>query len=42
VEVRDQTIVVDINHRHAGQAMELEVQLIGIHDLDAGSSAQGS
>jgi FKBP-type peptidyl-prolyl cis-trans isomerase 2 len=36
VEVRGKTVVVDTNHRWAGQAMELEVQLIGIRPPDAG------
>jgi len=30
LEVLDQTVVVDTNHRGAGQALELEVELIGI------------
>lgn len=30
VEVRGQTVVVDTNRRGAGQALELEVELIGI------------
>ena len=30
LEVRGQMVVVDTNHRRAGQAVELEVELIGI------------
>jgi peptidylprolyl isomerase len=30
LEVNDQMVVVDANHRWAGQAMELEVELLGI------------
>jgi len=37
VEVRGKTVVVDTNHRWAGQTMELEVQLIGIQVADAGA-----
>ena len=36
LEVRDTTVVVDTNHRWAGQAMELEVELIGIQAPGAG------
>jgi peptidylprolyl isomerase len=32
LEVSDQTVVIDANHRWAGQAMEVEVELIGIRD----------
>jgi FKBP-type peptidyl-prolyl cis-trans isomerase 2 len=39
VEVHDKTVVVDTNHRWAGQAMELEVQLLGIQAADAGPGA---
>jgi FKBP-type peptidyl-prolyl cis-trans isomerase 2 len=35
LEVRDQTVVVDTNHRGAGQALELEVELIGIQVANA-------
>lgn len=40
VEVRENTVVVDTNHRWAGQTLELQVQLISIHggDARAGSS----
>lgn len=38
VEVQATVVVVDTNHRWAGQAMELEVQLIGIQ---AGESGPG-
>ena len=37
LEVRGKTVVVDTNHRRAGQAMELEVELIGIQAPDTGS-----
>jgi FKBP-type peptidyl-prolyl cis-trans isomerase 2 len=37
LEVRDQLVVVDTNHRWAGQALELEVELIGIQAADVGS-----
>lgn len=37
LEVRDNSVVVDTNHRWAGQAMELEVELIGIQRPERGS-----
>ena len=37
VEVRGQMVVVDTNHPWAGQALELEVELIGIQASQAGS-----
>ena len=37
LEVRRKTVVVDTNHRWAGQAMELEVELISIRAPGAGS-----
>ncbi len=37
VEVRGQMVVVDTNHPWAGQALELEVELIGIQAPPAGS-----
>jgi FKBP-type peptidyl-prolyl cis-trans isomerase 2 len=40
LEVRGQTVVVDTNHRGAGQALELEVELIGIQAPDAGSDVR--
>jgi FKBP-type peptidyl-prolyl cis-trans isomerase 2 len=40
LEVRGQTVVVDTNHRWAGQAMELEVELVGIRAPDAGLDAR--
>jgi FKBP-type peptidyl-prolyl cis-trans isomerase 2 len=40
VEVRGQMVVVDTNHRGAGQALELEVRLIGIQAPDAGSQVR--
>lgn len=36
LEVRGKTVVVDTNHRWAGQAVELEVELVGIRSPDAG------
>jgi FKBP-type peptidyl-prolyl cis-trans isomerase 2 len=30
VEIRGRTVVVDTNHRHAGQVLQLEVELVGI------------
>jgi FKBP-type peptidyl-prolyl cis-trans isomerase 2 len=30
LEIRGQTVVVDTNHRRAGQGLELEVELVGI------------
>jgi len=42
LEVRDRTVVVDTNSRHAGQAMELKVRLIGIHAADAGAERRTS
>jgi peptidylprolyl isomerase len=41
VEVRPRTVVVDTNHRWAGQAMRLEVQLIGIQAPDSSSAMPG-
>src|SRR5262245_45731481 len=41
VEVRPRTVVVDTNHRWAGQAMRLEVQLIGMRAPDSGSAKPG-
>jgi peptidylprolyl isomerase len=35
LEVHDKVVVVDVNHRWAGQALELEVELLTIHDPDA-------
>jgi FKBP-type peptidyl-prolyl cis-trans isomerase 2 len=40
VEVRGQTVVVDVNHRRAGQALELEVELVAIQSLPAGLNPQ--
>lgn len=37
VEVHSKIVVVDTNHRCAGQAMELEVELIAIHGPDGQS-----
>jgi peptidylprolyl isomerase len=37
LEVCDKIVVVDMNHRWAGQALELEVQLIGIQETKAAS-----
>jgi FKBP-type peptidyl-prolyl cis-trans isomerase 2 len=41
LEVHGKTVVVDTNHRWAGQAMELEVSLIGIGAPDSGSGLRG-
>jgi peptidylprolyl isomerase len=41
LEVRGKTVVVDTNHRWAGQAMELEVELIAIQAPEAGSDPSG-
>jgi carbon storage regulator CsrA len=40
LEVRGQTVVVDTNHRWAGQALELEVELISIQTPDTGLRGQ--
>ncbi len=40
LEVSGKTVVVDTNHRWAGQALNLEVELIGIHAGDAGPDAR--
>ena len=40
LEVGHQTVVVDTNHRWAGQTLELEVKLVGIQAPDAGSAAR--
>jgi FKBP-type peptidyl-prolyl cis-trans isomerase 2 len=37
LEVHDQMVLVDTNHRGAGQALNLEVELVGIQDPDPGS-----
>ncbi len=37
LEVLGKMVVVDTNHRWAGQALELEVELIGIQAPDAGA-----
>ena len=42
VEVRGPMVVVDINHRKAGQAMDLEVELIRIHAREAGPAVRES
>ena len=41
LEVRGQTVVVDTNHRWAGQAMEVQVDLIGIQVPEANSDSRG-
>ena len=38
LEVHGKMVVVDTNHRKAGQAMEMEVELIGIQSLPAGEN----
>jgi len=40
LEVSGQTVVVDTNHRKAGQALELEVELVGIQVPVTGSDRQ--
>jgi FKBP-type peptidyl-prolyl cis-trans isomerase 2 len=35
LEVRPRTVVVDANHRWAGQALEVELELVDIHAPDA-------
>jgi FKBP-type peptidyl-prolyl cis-trans isomerase 2 len=40
VEVSERVVVVDTNHPRAGQALELDVELIAIHPLAAGSQLQ--
>jgi peptidylprolyl isomerase len=40
VAVRGDVVVVDTNHRWAGQAMELEVQLVSIQAPDASTGAR--
>jgi len=37
LEVREEVVIVDVNHRWAGLALEMEVELIAIHDADADS-----
>lgn len=39
LEVRAKSVVVDTNHRWAGLALELEVELVGIQTPEAGSNA---
>jgi FKBP-type peptidyl-prolyl cis-trans isomerase 2 len=41
LEVRGQTVVVDTNHRWAGQAMNLEVELVGIQASNANGNLGG-
>jgi len=41
LEVRGGLVVVDTNHRAAGQAMDLEVELVGIRAPGAGPDARG-
>jgi peptidylprolyl isomerase len=42
LEVHDRMVVVDANHRWAGQAMQLEVELIGIQAGDRGRDVRHS
>jgi FKBP-type peptidyl-prolyl cis-trans isomerase 2 len=35
LEVSEKAVVVDNNHRHAGQTLKLEVELIAIHGADS-------
>jgi len=41
VEVRDRVVVVDSNHPRAGQALELDVELVTINAPDAAADLQG-
>lgn len=41
VAVHDRMVVVATNHRWAGQALELEVQLLAILEPDTGSGVEG-
>lgn len=41
LEVRGQTVVVDTNHRWAGQTMEVQVELVGIQVPDVSSDSRG-
>jgi FKBP-type peptidyl-prolyl cis-trans isomerase 2/CheY-like chemotaxis protein len=40
LEVNGQVVLVDTNHRWAGQALELEVELLAIDDADAGADSR--
>ena len=42
LELSDEKVVIDINHRRAGQALELEVELIAILDSSAGLNDSNS
>jgi FKBP-type peptidyl-prolyl cis-trans isomerase 2 len=42
LEVRDDVVVVDGNHRGAGQALELKVKLLSIRDAEASSEVPTS
>jgi carbon storage regulator CsrA len=41
VEVRERVVVVETGHPRAGQALELDVELLAIHAPDGGWDAQG-
>lgn len=41
LEVNSEVVVVDTNHRWAGQALNLEVELLSIQGKDAGKIATG-
>jgi peptidylprolyl isomerase len=41
LEVRGEMVVVDTNHRWAGQAMKLEIELLGIQAPQAGPEVKG-
>jgi FKBP-type peptidyl-prolyl cis-trans isomerase 2 len=41
VELRDNVVVVDANHRRAGQFLELDVEVIAIHGPQGTSAADG-
>jgi FKBP-type peptidyl-prolyl cis-trans isomerase 2 len=42
IEERDAVVIVDVNHRWAGLALELEVELIAIQDAETGPSLPGA
>ena len=42
LEVRDKVVVVDVNHRWAGLALELEVEVLAIQDSATGSDGPSS
>jgi len=42
LEVRGEVVVVDTNHRRAGQSLEMKVKLIRIHARETGSNGRKS